>query len=112
MRLIPRTLPERHLLSSLEAEPAQTDQASEETDSPFELQGSRIFSGNGRAIFLGIVAGAILISTAGFVFIRHERAKREAITTPRLLHVATRSVSASPDTITTPAPMVVQISAD
>jgi hypothetical protein len=112
MRLIPRTLPERHLLSSLEPEPAKTDQSSEEIDSPFELKGSRIFSGNGRAIFLGILAGGLLISAAGFAFIRHERAKQEAIAIPKLLHVATHSVSASPDTITTPAPMVVQISAD
>lgn len=112
MRLIPRTLPERHLLSSMEPEPAQTDQSSEEIDSPFELKGSRIFSGNGRAIFLGILAGGLLISAAGFAFIRHERAKQEAFAIPKLLHVATRSVSASPDTITSPAPMVVQISAD
>jgi hypothetical protein len=112
MRLIPRTLPERHLLSSLEPEPAQTDQWSEEIDSPFELKGSRIFSGNGRAIFLGILAGGLLISAAGFTFIRHERAEQEGIAIPKLLNVTTHSISGSPHFITPPAPMVVQLSAD
>ena len=78
----------------------------------FKLQGSRIFSGNGRAIFLGILAGGILISAAGFIFIRHERAKQEGIAIPKLLNVATRSISTSLHAITTPAPIVVQISAD
>ena len=112
MQVVPKTLPEPHLLSSLEPEPAETNSSSEETDSPFQLQGSRIFSGNGRAIFLGVLAGGILLSTAGFLFVRHEHAKWDAIAVPKLLNVTTRSISASPHTVTTPAPTVVQISAD
>jgi len=112
MRLIPSKLPEPRLLSSLAPEPVQTDPSIEETNSLFKLQGSRIFFGNGRAIFLGILAGGILISAAGFIFIWHERAKQEGIAIPKLLTVATRSISTSLHAITTPAPIVVQISAD
>lgn len=112
MRLIPRTLPEPRLLSSLAPEPVQTDPSIEETDALFKLHGSRIFFGNGRAIFLGILAGGILISAAGFIFLWQERAKQEEIAIPKLLNVATRSISTSLHSITTPAPMVVQLSAD
>jgi hypothetical protein len=112
MELIPSKLPEPRLLSSIAPEPTQTDTASEAVDSPFQLQGSRIFSGNGRAIFIGLVAGGLLISAAGFGFVRHERAKREAMALPKLLNVVTHTVSGSPHTVTTPAPVVVQLNAD
>ena len=112
MELIPSKLPERRLLSSIEPEPAQTDSAKEEIDSPFQLQGSRIFSGNGRAIFIGLLAGGVLISVAGFGFARHERAKREAMALPKLLNVVTHAVSGSAHTVTTPAPVMVQLNAD
>ncbi|MFN2541087.1 MAG: hypothetical protein ABR514_02815 [Chthoniobacterales bacterium] len=109
MELIPSKLPERRL-SSLEPEPLQTE--ADETDSQFQLQGSRLFSGNGRAIFIGIVAGSVLLSGAGYAFVRHERAKREEMAVPLLLNVVTNTVSGSPHTVTAPAPVLVQLNAD
>jgi hypothetical protein len=111
MELIPSKLPERRL-SSLVPDPGQTGSVGEQIDSPFQLQGSRVFSGNGRAIFIGLLGGAFLISAAGYGFARHERAKREAMAVPKLFNVVTHTVSGSPHTVTTPAPVVVQLNAD
>jgi len=108
VELIPSKLPERRL-SSIAPEPAGLEDREEGADSPFQLRGSQFLSGNGRAIFIGLFAGGILISAAGYAFVRHERAQREATSAPRLLNVVTHAVSGSPHTITTPAPVVVQI---
>jgi hypothetical protein len=111
MELIPSKLPERRL-SSIAPEPERLEDREAAADSPFELGGSRFFGGNGRAIFIGLIAGGILLSAAGYAFVRHERAQREAITVPRLLNVVTHTVSGSPHTVTPPAPVVVQVDSD
>ena len=111
MELVPNKLPQPRLLTSLEAEPAP-DTKADDIDSPFQLRGSRLFTGNGRAIFIGILSGAILISVAGVVFVRHERAQREEMAVPKLFNVFTHAVSGSPRTITTPAPVIVQFNED
>jgi hypothetical protein len=111
VELIPSKLPERRV-SSIAPEPARLEDCEKGVDSPFQLQGSRLFSGNGRAIFIGLVTGAILISAAGYAFVRHERAQREEIAVPRLLNVVTDAVSGSPHTVTPPAPVIVQVDSD
>jgi hypothetical protein len=111
MELIPSKLPERRI-SSVAPEPAALGDASSDADSPFQLQGSRFLSGNGRAIFTGLVLGGLLISAGGYAFVRHERAQRAAMAVPRLVNVVTHAVSGSPHTITTPAPVVVQFNED
>jgi hypothetical protein len=112
MQLIPSKLPERRI-SAVAAEPAKLEDANMGADnSPFQLEGSRFFSGNGRAIFIGLVLGGILISAAGYSFVRHERALRKAMAVPRLVNVVTHTVSGSPHTVTTPARVVVQLNAD
>jgi hypothetical protein len=111
MELIPSKLPERRL-SSIAPEPPGLDDREQGADSPFQLRGSYFFSGNGRAIFIGLLAGAVLISGAGYAFVRHERAKREEMAVPRLLNVITHTVSGSAHTVTTPAPVLVQLNAD
>jgi hypothetical protein len=111
MELVPNKLPQPRLLTSLEPEPASDTQTSG-ADSPFQLQGSRLFAGNGRAIFIGILSGAILISVAGVVFVRRERAQRDEMAAPKLFSVLTHAVSGSPHTITTPAPVIVQFNED
>lgn len=111
MQLIPSNLPERRI-SSLAPEPAPLEEGDQGADSPFQLRGSRFFSGNGRAIFVGLVAGGILISAAGYAFVRHERAQREAMAMPRLVSVVTHTVSGSPHTVTTPPPVIVQFNPD
>jgi len=111
MELIPNKLPQPRLLTSLEPEPASDTQAGD-ADSPFQLQGSRLFTGNGRAIFIGILSGAILISAAGVAFVRHERAQREEMAVPKLFNVVTHAVSGSPHGVTPPAPVIVQVNSD
>ena len=111
MELVPSKLSERRL-SSIAPEPTRLEDREEVADSPFQPRGSRLFNGNGRAIFVGLLVGAFLVSAAGYGLIRHERAKREAMSIPKLLNVVTHTVSGSPHTVTTPAPVVVQLSTD
>jgi hypothetical protein len=111
MELIPSKLPERRL-SSIAPEPERLEDRDPEIDSPFQLGGARVFRGNGRAIFIGLFAGGVLILVAGYAFVRHERAQREAMAVPRLLNVVTHTVSGSPHIVTTPAPVIVQMNTD
>lgn len=109
MDLIPSKLPQRRVITAIVPDPPPAN-AVEEDDSPFALKGSRVFSGNGRAMFVGIVAGAILISALGFSYRRHEQAKRAAMTAPRLFTVAThKSLTTQPGN-SPPAPVVVHMS--
>ncbi|HEY6111575.1 MAG TPA: hypothetical protein VIV62_03555 [Chthoniobacterales bacterium] len=110
MELIPSKLPAPRLLTSLEPEPSESK--ADETDSQFQLRGSRLFTGNGRAIFVGLIAGAILISVGSYIFVRHERAQREEMALPKLLNVVTHTVSGSPHTVTPPAPVIVEFNSD
>jgi hypothetical protein len=110
MDLIPSKLPQRRVITSIVPDLPPADSVESEDDSPFALKGSRVFSGNGRAMFMGILAGAVLISAIGFGYARHERAKRAAMTAPRLFTVAThKSLTTQPGN-STPAPVVVQVS--
>ena len=109
MELIPRKLPERPLLSAIEADPPPVQPADANADSPFALKGSRLFSGNGRAICLGICAGAVLISVLGVTYERHQHAKREAMNVPRMFTVATGKAVTTPPGTSTPAPLVVEM---
>jgi hypothetical protein len=69
------------------------------------LKGVSLFSGNGRAIFLGLLAGAILICTVGIVYRRQQAARQHAEEERRMVAVSTKSISR-------PEPIVIQISAD
>jgi len=109
MELIPSKLPDRRVITSLEA-PSLTEPVGTQEESPFTLKGTQVFSGNGRAIFTGILTGALLISAAGFAYVRHEREKRRALEVPRLFAPATDKTITTPATNTTPVPMVVNIS--
>jgi hypothetical protein len=62
---------------------------------------------------VGILAGVLLISIAGWIFSRHNFVDREAAAVRKLMHATTHSVSASPHSTVTPAaPIIVQISSD
>jgi hypothetical protein len=111
MDLIPSKLPPRRLLTSLEPDPPPVD-CEADADSPFALKGANIFSGNGRAVFVGILAGAILICVVGFGYVRHEREKREAMTVPRLFTFAKHKSLTTPPGKSTPAPVVVKLNSD
>ena len=77
-------------------------------ESPFALGGAGIFSGNSRWIFIGIILGAIVISTAGLIFSRNPNGSNDSVPR-RILNVFTHSISSSPHGTVAPEPVVVQI---
>ncbi len=81
------------------------------------LKSASLFSGNGRAIFLGIVLGAVLLSAISILYVRRQAALRRAEEELKLLPVSARSISppapsSPPALISPPAPIVVKISPD
>lgn len=112
MHLIPSKMPEPRLISSLDPDTVETLSSNEEDESPFVLGGSRLFTGNGRAIFVGILVGAIVISIAGSIFHRQHRLKQNELAVPKVLSVATKSISGASHSEATPQPMVVQVGVD
>src|SRR5437868_1146782 len=95
MNLIPRR-PQARLFTSMEVEDSSENSTTSAKDSAFVLKGSGIFTGNGRAIFAGILGGIFLVSVAGWIFREHLRTHHELDPIRQLMGVATRSVSRSP----------------
>src|SRR6266446_4571831 len=96
-------MPAPRLLSSVV--PELRERPSEGAGMRSRLKGVSLFSGNGRSIFVGIIAGAALLSIISFVYVRNHAARHKAEEARKLLAVSTRSIS-------TPSPIVVRISAD
>ncbi|MEY2579259.1 MAG: hypothetical protein QOI49_2083 [Verrucomicrobiota bacterium] len=103
MRLISQKSPTPRLLSTVV--PEVRERPPERTTTKSRLKGVSLFSGNGRAIFFGIVLGVILLSTISVVYIRRQAARRHAEEERQLLAVSTHSISP-------PEPIIVKISAD
>jgi hypothetical protein len=103
MRLISQKLPAPRLLSTVV--PDLREKPPERVSLRSRLKTVSIFSGNGRAIFLGLVAGAILICGIGVLYQRQRTIRRHAEEERRPLAVSTQSISP-------PEPIVVKISAD
>ena len=103
MRLISQKTPAPRLLSTVV--PEVRERPPERVSMKSRLKSVSLFSGNGRAIFLGIVLGAVLLSTISVVYVRRQAAQRHAEEELKLLAVSTHSIS-------TPEPIVVKISAD
>jgi len=110
MQLVPNHMPEERLLSSMDAE--ESEQTEEVSESPFVLKGAGVFSGNGRWIYIGLIAGALVFSIIGFIFVRHGAKNDERSHFPMFVKAGTRSLAASPDSVATPAPVIVQLNAD
>ena len=103
MHLISQNTPAPRLLSTVV--PELREKPPEHTRVRSRLKTVSLFSGNGRDIFLGLLAGAILISALGVVYKRQQAARRHAEEERKLLVVSTHSVSP-------PEPIIVKISAD
>jgi hypothetical protein len=103
MRLISQKLPAPRLLSTVV--PDLREKVPERASMRSRLKGVSLFSGNGRAIFLGIVMGAVLICAVGLLYKRNQAAGRHAEEERQLVPVSTHSISP-------PEPIVVKISAD
>src|SRR4051794_24911891 len=103
MRLISKVAPTPRLLSTVV--PDVREKPPERVSMRSRLKTVSLFTGNGRAIFLGLVAGAVLICGVGFLYKRQQVARQHAEEERRMLAVSTQSVSR-------PEPIVIQISAD
>lgn len=103
MRLISQKLPAPRLLSTVV--PDLHEKPPERVSMRSRLKSVSLFSGNGRAIFIGLVAGAVLICAVGILYKRNQAARRQAEEARQLMAVSTHSISS-------PEPIVVKISAD
>jgi hypothetical protein len=103
MRLISKVAPTPRLLSTVV--PDLRDKPPERVSVRSRLKGVSFFTGNGRAIFLGLVVGAALICAIGFLYKRQQIARQHAEEERRMVAVSTKSISH-------PEPIVIQISAD
>jgi hypothetical protein len=104
MRVISQKTPAPRLLSTVV--PEVRERPPERISMRSRLKSVSLFSGNGRAIFLGIVIGAALLCTISFIYVRRQAALRHAEEERKLLAVTTRSISPPPQ------PIIVKISAD
>jgi hypothetical protein len=103
MRLLSQKLPAPRLLTTVV--PDLREKPPERVSMRSRLKSVSLFSGNGRAIFLGLIAGAVLICTVGVLYKRNQAARRHAEEERPLMAVSTHSISP-------PEPIVVKISAD
>jgi hypothetical protein len=112
MHLLPLSGPAPRLLNSVVPESRQGSSPADASDLRSRLRGASIFSGNGRAIFLGILLGAAALSAIGFLYSRHRASVQYEEARRKLLNVSTQSLSTSRQAQVTPAPIMVQIRAD
>jgi hypothetical protein len=112
MRLLPQAGPTPRLLNSVVTDSRQRSASDDTSKVRSRLQGASLFSGNGRAIFLGILLGAAALSVIGFLYSRHRASIQYEEARLKLLNVSTESLSASRHSQVTPAPIMVQVRAD
>lgn len=111
MRVLSTTTPAPRLLNTVAPE-LREKAATERSGLRARLKGSALFSGNGRAIFVGLFLGAAAFSAIGLLYERHQAAKHSEEARRKLMMVTTSSISSSPKTVATPAPVMVQIRLD
>jgi hypothetical protein len=110
MQLVPNQIPPERLLSSMEAqESTSTEPAS---DSPFVLTGAGVMSGNARWVFIGGMIGALLLSIGGIIFSRQMGKRGERPNFPTFVRARTQSLADGPGSTATPAPIVIELSAE
>src|SRR2546421_3738854 len=103
MRVISQKTPAPRLLSTVV--PELRERPPERVSMKSRLKGVSLFSGNGRAIFVGIVLGAVLIFIVSFIYARRQAALRRAEEARQLLAVSVQSLSRH-------EPIMVKIGAD
>ena len=103
MRIISQKTPAPRLLVTVV--PEVRERPPECVSMKSRLKSASLFSGNGRAIFIGIALGAILLSLISFFYVRRQAILRRAEQERKLLVVSTHSISP-------PEPIIVKISAD
>jgi hypothetical protein len=110
MQLVPNQIPPERLITSMDAQESRSIE--DGSDSPFVLKGVGMISGNGRWVFIGAIMGTILLSIGGIIFSRHVGKDEDRSNSPTFVKARTHSLAAGPGSAATPAPIVIQLSAD
>ena len=111
MQMVPKEKPSPRLLNTVVPDSYAVAPTTAATTKSALLRGA-LFSGNGLAIFVGLILGCFGIAGAGWLHERQMRAQREAPVPPTLLAASTESVSSSIHEITPPAPLTVGMGRD
>jgi hypothetical protein len=109
MQLVPNQRPPQRLIMSLDAHERATPV--EATDSPFVLKGGNTMFGNSRWLFIGGMIGAMLLSIGGIIFTHYRDRYGQRLHPPTFVKARTQSLAAS-GSGASPAPIVVQLSAE
>jgi hypothetical protein len=109
MQLVPSQIPPERLIYSMDAQESTSTKVS--SDSPIVLSAG-MMSGNARWIFIGAMIGALLLSILGIIFGRHAVKEGERLNFPTFIKARTHSLADKPGSAATPAPIMVQLSAD
>jgi len=110
MQLVPNQIPPERLISSMDAQESTSTEAG--SDSPFVLRSAGMMSGNARWIFIGAMVGAMFLSIGGIILSRHMNKEGERFNFPTFIRARTQSLAEGPGSTATPAPIVVELSAD
>ena len=109
MRLAPNSMPEPRLISSLYVE--DTAPLERRSDSPLAEKGATVSSNKRGWMYAGII-GAMVFSIIAFIFGRSAGTDGEQPDFRMFVKARTHSLAASPHSAETPAPVIVQLSAD
>ena len=94
----------------MEAQESTSTEAA--SDSPFVLKGAGVMSGSARWIFIGATIGALLLSIGGIIFNRQMGKEGDQSNFPTFIRARTQGLAEGPSSTATPAPIVVELSAD
>lgn len=112
MQMVPQEKPSPRLLNTVVPDSYGADTQAAGPNGRSALLKGALFSGNGLAIFVGLIIGCVLVVGGGWLHERHARAERNKPVAPTLLAASTSSVSSSAHEVAPPAPIMVQIRAE
>ena len=103
MRILWKSSPSPRLLNTVvpNVAPAKADPPT----GRFSLKRSSLFSGNGTAIFVGVVVGAAILSILGITYTRHQERKRQKEAAGGAMTATTSSTSSLAESARPPAPI-------
>jgi hypothetical protein len=84
----------------------------QDRNSKFRLARSGLFTGNGRAIFMGLLLGALVITGGAYVFRHHQQAQADFDAFRKFVAVRTQTVAPAAKPIPHEPTISVQISPD
>ena len=108
MEVIPNIKPSPRLLNSAAVE-VRTAEGQRGKSSGHKLKRTNGFAGNGRAIFMGLLVGALLVTGTSYVASRKESVEDQLASVRRFLAVRTSSIATVRPPSDSASPLSVQI---